>query len=74
MSSRELLFKLGGVVFLVAFCILLFAMIGFWLDYYKLHTVPIFTVLGAVGGTVLAFFGTLRIIVYGHNTERREER
>ena len=39
---------------------------GFWFDYYKLSTFPLFTILGAVLGTALAFIAVTQTIVFGH--------
>ncbi len=66
MSSSEGLIKVAITMLFVPIPILATALGGFWLDYYKLNTVPLLTVVGAVLGTFLAFMGVYRIIVYGH--------
>ena len=66
MSFSELVIKLPIVMLLVAFCILTLALTGFWLDYYKFHTLPILTAIGAITGTALGFILTWSVIRYGH--------
>ena len=73
MSYRQFLAKQAIVMFLVAVCILMSALVGFWLDNYKLGTTPMFTIVGAVVGSILATLGTLHVIVYGHNKEDGKE-
>ena len=68
-SSREFVIKLSVVVFLVAFCIPTLALTGFWLDYYKFDTLPMFITIGAISSTILALVLTWRVIIYGHNKE-----
>ena len=66
-TTPEALTKLTIVICVVVpVPILAFTTTGFWLDYYKLHTMPLFTILGAMLGTVLAFTGVLYTIVFGH--------
>ena len=66
-TTCEALVKLTIVVCVaVPIPITAFTATGFWLDYYKLDTVPLFTILGAVLGTILAFAGVVQTIVFGH--------
>ncbi len=55
MSTSEGLIKLVITMFFVP--ILALAAGGFWLDYYKLNTLPLFLALGAVLGTFTVFIG-----------------
>lgn len=66
-TTGEALVKLTIVVCIVVpVPIMALATTGFWLDYYKLDTAPLFTILGAVLGTILAFTGAIQTIVFGH--------
>lgn len=69
MSPREGLVKLVITMLFVPIPILVFALGGFWLDYYQLDTSPILTAIGAILGTLIAFLGICRIIIYGHKRE-----
>jgi len=66
MSYPEVLIKLVITIFFVPLPILALTLGGFWLDYYKLNTLPLLTAVGAVLGTLIAFMGVRQIIVYGH--------
>jgi len=66
MSPREGAVKLVITMLFVPIPILVFTLGGFWLDYYQLDTSPILTAIGAVLGTLIAFLGICRIIIYGH--------
>jgi len=73
-TTHEALVKLAIVVCVVVpIPIVAFVAAGFWLDYYKLDTFPLYTILGAVVGTILAFAGVVRIIVFGHKGRKRKE-
>ena len=65
-SLSEGLIKLLITIVFVPVPILSFALGGFWLDYYRLDTLPILTAIGAALGTFVAFIGVCRIIIYGH--------
>lgn len=69
-SPSEGLKKLVLVMLFVPVPILILTGGGFWLDYYKLNTLPLFLALGAVLGTFVAFVGVCRIITYGHKGGR----
>ena len=66
MAVSEGLLKLVLTMFLVPIPILVAALTGFWLDYYKLDTFPLLTIGGAILGTFIAFMGVYRIIIYNH--------
>lgn len=66
MSPREGLVKLVITMLFVPIPILVFALGGFWLDCYQLGTLPLFFAVGAILGTLIAFLGICRIIIYGH--------
>lgn len=66
MSTSEGLKKLALGVLFVPVPILILTGGGFWLDYYKLNTLPLFLAVGVVLGTFVAFVGVCRIITYGH--------
>jgi len=51
--------------------IMALALGGFWLDYYRLDTFPILTVLGIVTGTLVSFLGVCKVITYGHKRETK---
>ena len=65
-TPAEALAKLAIVLAIVPLPIVVLALAGFWLDYYKLSTLPLLTIVGAVIGTVVAFIGVMQIIVFGH--------
>ncbi len=62
MSYREGFIKLAITVFFVPVPILAFTGLGVWLDYYKFNTLPLFSALGVVLGTFIAFVGVCQII------------
>lgn len=53
-----------GVGWYVALCILLGTLGGIWLDR-RLGTMPLFSLLGILGGTALAFYGLYRMLAPG---------
>ena len=59
--------KLALIMVFVPVPILIAALTGFWLDYYKCNTLPLLTITGAILGTGIAFMGVYRIIIYKHN-------
>ena len=54
-------FRLTGIGFYIAACILIGIFGGLWLDN-KLHTSPLFILLGLVLGLGLAVYGVYRLI------------
>ncbi len=70
MTFPEALIKLAIVSIFELVVIGIFAGGGFLLAKYTLHTVPVYTALitalGAVIGTIIAFFGVVRIIIFKH--------
>ncbi|MFC2067077.1 AtpZ/AtpI family protein [Chloroflexota bacterium] len=70
MAISEGLLKLVLTMVFVPIPILIAALTGFWLDYYKLDTLPLLTIVGAVLGTFIAFMGVYRIIISRHNDKR----
>jgi hypothetical protein len=48
------------------------ALVGFWLDYYKLSTFPLLTIAGIILGTFVAFIGVIQIIFFGHKEGGKE--
>jgi F0F1-type ATP synthase assembly protein I len=54
-------FRLTGVGFFIAACILIGVFGGLWLDN-KFDTEPLFTIGGLLGGLVIAVFGVYRMI------------
>ena len=72
-TTGEALAKLAIVVTVVVpVPIVVLALAGFWLDYYKLSTLPLLTALGIVIGTAVAFFGVVQTIVFGHKEIKTE--
>jgi hypothetical protein len=69
MSRLEGLIKLAITMIFMPFPILICGLGGFWLDYYKLHTLPLFSVLGALVGTALGFVGVVFIILFGRRRQ-----
>jgi len=66
-TAGEALVKLAIVFMLVVpLPIMGLGLVGFWLDYYKLGTFPFLTIAGTVIGTLLAFIGVVRTILFGH--------
>ena len=66
-TTGEALVKLAIVLTIaVPVPIVVCALAGFWLDYYKFSTLPLFTAIGVVIGTVVAFLGVVQTIVFGH--------
>ena len=66
-TAGEALVKLA-IVFtvVVPLPIIGLGLVGFWLDYYTLSTFPLITIVGIVLGTLLAFIGVVRTILFGH--------
>lgn len=77
MSAWLLALRIAGIGWYVAFCIVAGILGGLWLDK-KLETTPLFTLIGVVLGTVLAFYGIYRMVLplvrdldSGHDTNRK---
>ena len=71
-TPAEALVKLVIVLlFIVPVPIVALALGGFWLDYYRLNTLPILTVLGIVTGSLASFLGVCKVITYGHKRETK---
>jgi len=66
LSPSEGVVKFVITMLFVPIPILVFTLGGFWLDYYKFDTLPLFFAVGAFLGTFVAFLGICRIIIYGH--------
>ncbi len=66
MSVSEGFIKVGIAMLFLPVPIMATTLVGFWLDYYKLSTLPLFSALGVLLGTLLALGGVYKIIVYGH--------
>ena len=64
--------QLVGVGWYVAVCIILGLLGGLWLDS-KLDTLPIFTLVGVLLGTVLTFYGVYRMVLPLLNGNRQPE-
>ena len=64
MSRRgfSLALRLMGLGWYIALSIILGTGGGLWLDR-RLETLPIFTLLGVVAGSIVAFYGVYRMIV-----------
>ncbi len=75
-ASREMSFAEGLVkltftmLLIVPLPILVLAMAGFWLGYYRFNMFPLLTAVGAILGALLSFLGVYYIIVYGHEKRR----
>lgn len=54
-------FQVVGVGWYLALSLLAGIIGGWWLDN-RLDTLPIFTLIGLVGGSVLAFYGAYRMV------------
>jgi F0F1-type ATP synthase assembly protein I len=63
MGSRKLLLamRLVGLGWYIALCIIIGVGGGIWLDK-RLETLPLFTLLGVLLGSVLAFYGVYRMV------------
>ena len=72
MSFSEGLIKLVIIMLFVPLPILGATLGGFWLDYHKLRTLPLFSALGAALGMLMSFMGVYQIIVYGHKEALNE--
>ncbi|MDO8568781.1 MAG: AtpZ/AtpI family protein [Dehalococcoidales bacterium] len=66
MSRTEGMTKLAISVMFVPLPILAGGIIGFWLDYSRLHTMPLLVITGTLLGTLTSFLGVYGIIVFGH--------
>ena len=74
MPRWALALRLLGLGWYIAFCIILGIVGGVWLDRW-LNTRALFTLLGVVVGSVLAFYGVYKMIVplLGENRRNRKE-
>ncbi len=57
-----LAFRVAGIGWYVAVCIVVGILGGVWLDG-KLGTTPLFILLGTIIGTIAAFYGMYRMVV-----------
>ncbi len=71
MKNWESAFWLVGLGWYVAACILLGVIGGRWLDG-KLHTGPVFVIVGLVLGMVVAGYGAYKMILPNINNKRKE--
>ncbi len=69
--------RIAGLGWYVAFCIVIGVVGGVWLDN-RLNTLPIFTLVGVVMGSVAAFYGVYKLVQplfgetdRGHNRPKR---
>ncbi|MBI2916390.1 MAG: AtpZ/AtpI family protein [Chloroflexi bacterium] len=62
-----------GVGWYIALCIVLGALGGVWLDR-RLGTMPLFSLLGVLGGIVLGFYGLYRMLVPGLHQNNENNR
>ena len=62
MGRWEQPLRLAGIGWYIALCILLGVLGGWWLDG-RLHTKPIFVIVGLILGLVLAVYGAYRMLV-----------
>lgn len=60
--------KLVITILFVPLPILAGSLTGFWLDYYRLNTLPLLLVVGTLLGTSISFMGVYGIIVYRGGT------
>ena len=72
MSRWAAAFRLTGVGFFVAACILGGTLTGLWLDN-KLDTKPLFVLLGLAVGLAVAFYGVYRMIRLVMNNKQDKE-
>ena len=72
MSRWAAAFRLTGVGFFVAACILGGILAGLWADN-KLDTKPLFILLGLAVGLAVAFYGVYRMIRLVMDNKRGEE-
>ncbi len=71
MSLQEFAVKIIVVTFFVVpGSLVLFTVGGIYIDKHILGTLPILTIIGAIVGTIVAFFSTCWLILYGHNKEK----
>jgi ATP synthase protein I len=61
MNRWPIAFRLTGIGFYIAACILIGILVGLWLDN-KLGTTPLFILLGVLVGLALALFGVYRMV------------
>jgi len=55
--------RLMGIGWYIAFCIIFSLLLGLWIDD-KVHTRPLFTLMGLVLGLVTAFLGVYRMVLF----------
>ncbi len=65
-SLSEGLVKLAIAVLFVPLPILAGGLGGFWLDYYKLNTLPLLVIAGTLLGTLTSLAGVYGIIIFSH--------
>jgi F0F1-type ATP synthase assembly protein I len=61
MNKWTVVWRLVGIGWYFAFCLLLGAGVGYWLDH-KFDTLPILTFVGLSGALGLSFFGFYRMV------------
>ena len=66
MTPLEGAIKLGIVLFFIPICSFTFVLGGFYLDYYRLGTLPAFTFVGTFLGILMTFIGIYLIVTFGH--------
>lgn len=62
MPKWALTMRLLGLGWYVAICVVLGVVGGLWLDK-RFHTLPVFTLVGTVLGTVVAFYGVYKMVL-----------
>ena len=76
MNWWVLALRLAGLGWYVALCIVIGVAAGFWLDR-TVGTIPIFTLLGVILGSIVAFWGIYRMVyplLYGSKHRAPDER
>lgn len=66
MTPLEGAIKLGITLIFIPICSLTFMLGGFYLDYYRLGTLPAFTFVGTFFGVLITFIGIYLIVTFGH--------
>ncbi len=76
-SKRVLAFRLIGIGWYIAFCLILGTLGGYWLDRHVDNTFPIFALIGVTLGLIVAMVGLFLMVrplmKEGNKTDKEDD-